>query len=74
VDPSACVVVGDTEADVAAGAAAGGFGILVPNRAPRRRAVKACEAVAPDLLAAVDLILGCSARAAGEGERPAEAA
>src|ERR671932_2002294 len=57
VDPGACVVVGDTGADVEAAGAAGAVGVLVPNPATRQQEVVAAPLVAADLGAAVDLVL-----------------
>jgi hypothetical protein len=47
------VVIGDIGADVAAAAAAGARGILVPTPATRPDEVEAAAEVAPSLLAAV---------------------
>jgi histidinol-phosphate phosphatase family protein len=58
-----CVVIGDTAADVAAAAAAGATGILVPNRATRAAEVRAAEWTAPDLGAAVEAVLIRAGRA-----------
>jgi histidinol-phosphate phosphatase family protein len=52
-----CVVVGDTEADVQAGARAGARAILVPNARTRREEVSRAPLVAFDLDRAVDLVL-----------------
>jgi HAD superfamily hydrolase (TIGR01662 family) len=56
--PERCVVVGDIGADVEAALAAGARPVLVPNRATRAEEVAAAPEVAPDLLAAVELVLG----------------
>ena len=55
--PARCVVVGDIGRDMAAAAAAGAAGVLVPTPVTRREEVAAAPAVAPDLESAVDLIL-----------------
>jgi len=46
VPPSACVVIGDTIADVEAAHAAGALGILVPNVRTEAREVRAAPLVA----------------------------
>jgi len=56
--PPECALVGDTGADVAAARAAGARGVLVPNIVTRREEIDAAPEVAPDLGAAVDLLLG----------------
>jgi len=58
VAPARCVVVGDIGADMEAARAAGARGILVPTPLTREEEVAAADAVAPDLAAAVDRILG----------------
>jgi len=58
VDPAEIVVIGDTEADVAAAAAAGGRGILVPNEVTLPDEIEQARLCAPDLLRALDLVLG----------------
>ncbi len=58
VDPSGCAVIGDTAADVDAAAAAGARGVLVPTRATRSDEIRAARQVAPDLLTAIDLVVG----------------
>jgi histidinol-phosphate phosphatase family protein len=58
VDPRDCVVVGDVGADVAAASAAGARSVLVPTPVTRPEEVAAAPAVAADLAAAVDLVLG----------------
>jgi HAD superfamily hydrolase (TIGR01662 family) len=55
--PACCVVVGDIGRDMAAAAAAGATGILVPTAVTRPDEVAAAPAVAADLESAVDLIL-----------------
>jgi HAD superfamily hydrolase (TIGR01662 family) len=63
VPPERCVVIGDIGADVAAAAAAGARGILVPTPVTRPEEVQAAPEVAADLAEAVALAL-----AAGERE------
>jgi len=58
VEPSRCVVIGDVGADVEAARAAGARAVLVPTEVTRREEVAAAERVAPDLLAAVRMVLG----------------
>jgi histidinol-phosphate phosphatase family protein len=58
VRPEETVVIGDIGADVRAAAAAGARGILVPTPVTRAEEVAAAPVVAPDLDAAVDLVLG----------------
>jgi beta-phosphoglucomutase-like phosphatase (HAD superfamily) len=58
VDPAECAVVGDSGTDVEAARAAGARGVLVPTPVTRREQVDAAPEVAPDLRAAVDLLLG----------------
>ena len=55
--PDETVVIGDIGADVRAAAAAGARSILVPTPATRREEVEEAPVVAPDLDAAVDLVL-----------------
>jgi histidinol-phosphate phosphatase family protein len=57
VDPRACAVIGDIGADVEAAAAAGARGVLVPTPRTRAAEVAAAPERAPDLLAAVELLL-----------------
>lgn len=57
VEPARCALVGDIGSDVAAARAAGVRGILVPTPATRREEVDTAPEVAPDLPAAVDLLL-----------------
>jgi histidinol-phosphate phosphatase family protein len=66
VAPSDCVVIGDIGADVQAASAAGARSVLVPTAATRTEEVAAAPEVAPDLGAAVDLLLG----PAREGRTP----
>ncbi|THC49344.1 MULTISPECIES: D-glycero-alpha-D-manno-heptose-1,7-bisphosphate 7-phosphatase [unclassified Streptomyces] len=70
------VVIGDIGADVDAARAAGARGVLVPTPVTRAEETGAADAVAPDLLTAVGLVLGREPGAArplgvapGEGER-----
>ncbi|HYE90090.1 MAG TPA: HAD-IIIA family hydrolase [Terriglobales bacterium] len=58
VAPEECVVIGDTAADVAAAQAAGARGVLVPNPVTRREEISAAPEVAPDVLTAVERLLG----------------
>jgi histidinol-phosphate phosphatase family protein len=60
-DPRRCVVIGDVGADVEAARAAGARGILVPTAITRPHEIAAAPEVAPDLPAAVDLLLGKAA-------------
>ncbi len=64
VEPARCVLVGDIGSDVAAAAAAGADGILVPTPRTRREEIEAAVACAPEFAAAVDMILGQDGRAA----------
>jgi D-glycero-D-manno-heptose 1,7-bisphosphate phosphatase len=61
VEPSRVAVVGDIGADVEAARAAGARGVLVPTERTRPEEVRAAGEVAPDLEAAVDLLLGGAA-------------
>jgi histidinol-phosphate phosphatase family protein len=58
VAPERCAVIGDIGADVEAAQAAGARGVLVPTARTRAEEVAAAPEVAPDLEAAVDLLLG----------------
>ena len=58
VDPADCVVVGDVGSDMEAARAAGARAVLVPTAVTRREEVEAAPVVAPDLIAAVELLLG----------------
>jgi D-glycero-D-manno-heptose 1,7-bisphosphate phosphatase len=58
--------VGDIGSDMEAARAAGARGVLVPTGRTRREEVEAAPVVAPDLIAAVELLLG----PAGGGGRP----
>jgi histidinol-phosphate phosphatase family protein len=66
LDPRVCAVVGDIGADVEAARAAGARGVLVPTERTRRAEIAAADEVAPDLAAAVDLLL--DGRVPGEPE------
>jgi histidinol-phosphate phosphatase family protein len=57
-EPSRCAVIGDVGSDVAAARAAGARAILVPTPVTRQEEIAAAPEVAPDLPAAVDLLLG----------------
>ena len=57
VAPASCVVIGDTEADVAAARAVGARGILVANAATRATEVACAPESAPTLRAAVQRVL-----------------
>lgn len=58
VAPERCAVVGDIGADVEAATAAGARGVLVPTKRTRREETAAAAETAPDLGAAVDLLIG----------------
>jgi histidinol-phosphate phosphatase family protein len=58
VDARDCVVIGDIGADMAAARAAGARAVLVPTAVTRQEEVAAAPEVAPDLVAAVELLLG----------------
>jgi histidinol-phosphate phosphatase family protein len=60
VEAADCVVIGDIGADVEAARAAGARAVLVPTAATRAEEVAAAPVVAPDLVAAVELLLGPS--------------
>jgi histidinol-phosphate phosphatase family protein len=62
VAPERTVVIGDIGADVQAAEAAGARAILVPTPVTRQEEIATAAAVAPDLLAAVDLALEGRAR------------
>jgi histidinol-phosphate phosphatase family protein len=62
VAPERCAVVGDVGADVEAARAAGARGVLVPTVRTRREEVQAAPEVAPDLPAAVELLLDGGSR------------
>jgi len=58
VPPARCALIGDIGADVDAARAAGARGVLVPTPRTRADEVAAAPEVAPDLEAAVDLLIG----------------
>jgi histidinol-phosphate phosphatase family protein len=58
VDPADCVVIGDIGTDVEAARAAGARAVLVPTAVTRAEEVAGAPVVAPDLVAAVELLLG----------------
>jgi histidinol-phosphate phosphatase family protein len=58
VEPERCAVVGDIGTDVQAASAAGARSILVPTPRTRPEEIAAAAEVAPDLPAAVELLLG----------------
>ncbi|HEV2753285.1 MAG TPA: HAD family hydrolase, partial [Solirubrobacteraceae bacterium] len=62
VDAWECALVGDIGADMDAARAAGARGVLVPTAITRDEEVLAAPERAPDLEAAVDLLLGVPAR------------
>ena len=57
MDPSVCVLIGDTAGDMAAARAAGARGILVPGPATTEQARRDAAAICPGLDAAVRLAL-----------------
>jgi histidinol-phosphate phosphatase family protein len=61
VDPARCAVVGDIGSDVEAALAAGARPVLVPTAVTRPEEVAAAPETAPDLVAAVDLLIGAGA-------------
>ena len=63
VPPAGCVVIGDIGADVGAARAAGAAHVLVPTPVTLRGEVDDADVVAPDLLAAVSLVLDGAPRA-----------
>lgn len=63
LDAGQVAVVGDIGSDLAAARAAGAAAVLVPNVATRPEEIAAAPAVAPDLLAAVELLIGPSVEA-----------
>ncbi|NMR30790.1 D-glycero-alpha-D-manno-heptose-1,7-bisphosphate 7-phosphatase [Crystallibacter degradans] len=58
LQPSEVAFIGDIGADVEAAAAAGATGVLVPTPVTRAEEIDAAELVAPDLAAALELLLG----------------
>jgi histidinol-phosphate phosphatase family protein len=57
VEPADCVVIGDVGSDMEAARAAGARAVLVPTAVTRAEEVAAAPVVAPDLVAAVELLL-----------------
>ncbi|MEU8175884.1 HAD family hydrolase [Microbispora hainanensis] len=68
VRPEDCVVIGDIGRDMEAARAAGARGVLVPTPVTLAEEVTAAPEVAPDLAAAVDLVLGGIPLTAEDGE------
>jgi histidinol-phosphate phosphatase family protein len=60
VEPSRCAVIGDIGSDVEAARAAGARGVLVPTPRTRPEEIGSAVDVAPDLPAAVELLLGAA--------------
>lgn len=60
VRPAECALIGDTGADVGAARAAGARAVLVPTAVTRPEEIADAPEVAPDLGAAIDLLLGAS--------------
>ncbi len=58
VRPVDCAVIGDIAADMSAARAAGAKSVLVPTVRTRRSEIRSAYQVAPDILMAVDLVLG----------------
>ena len=58
IPPGECAVIGDTGADVEAARAVGARAVLVPTAVTRREEIASAPEVAPDLVAAVELLLG----------------
>jgi histidinol-phosphate phosphatase family protein len=58
VEPERCALIGDIGADMGAARAAGARGVLVPTAVTRPEEIVAAPEVAPDLDAAVTLLLG----------------
>jgi histidinol-phosphate phosphatase family protein len=58
VRPEECVLIGDIGADVEAAQAAGARSVLVPTEVTRLEEIADAPFTAPDLAAAVDLVLG----------------
>lgn len=61
VQPERCAVIGDIGADVQAARAAGARPVLVPTPITRAEEIEDAPEVAPDILSAVDLLLGARA-------------
>jgi histidinol-phosphate phosphatase family protein len=73
VAPARCVLIGDIGTDVEAARAAGARGILVPTPATRPEEIAAALELAPDLGAAVNVVLGAGPARSVAGRRMAEA-
>jgi histidinol-phosphate phosphatase family protein len=73
VRPEECVLIGDIGADVEAAQAAGARSIMVPTAVTRPAEVAAAPATAPDLTAAVDLVLSGNTAAGRRLDRPSTA-
>jgi histidinol-phosphate phosphatase family protein len=74
VPPDRCAVVGDIGSDVQAGLAAGATAVLVPTAVTRPEEVAAAPQVAPDIEAAVDVLLaGSCARERADSEQEVRA-
>jgi histidinol-phosphate phosphatase family protein len=58
VDPARCALIGDTGADVDAARAAGARPVLVPTPVTRPEEIAAAPEVAPDIEAAVEVLIG----------------
>ena len=58
VRPERCAVVGDIGSDMEAALAVGARGVLVPTDETRAEEITAAPEVAPDLSAAVSLLIG----------------
>jgi D-glycero-D-manno-heptose 1,7-bisphosphate phosphatase len=69
VRPSACVLIGDIGADVAAARAAGARGVIVPTAVTRREEYAQEPEAAPDLLTAVRRLLAAPAPESGRRSR-----
>lgn len=61
--PPACAMIGDLDVDMQAATAVGARGVLVPNEHSRRRDLASAPEVAPDLIAAVRLLLAAQSGA-----------
>ncbi len=71
--PERCVVVGDIGADVGAARSAGARAVLVPTSRTLREEIDAAPQIAPDLTAAVDMLLGSPAATEADVELVAAA-
>ncbi|MCK6211179.1 HAD-IIIA family hydrolase [Georgenia sp. EYE_87] len=67
VAPYECAVVGDIGADVDAARVAGARAVLVPTSRTRPEEIAAADVVAPDLAAAVELLLAAAPGAPDDG-------